>query len=287
MSKCNVAHLPKGVQCITAPNPSAMTGDGTNTYLFHGPSSFVLDPGPLMADHMAALQSAIAGPVKAILISHPHLDHSQNSRELAKLWNCPIWAFDPGPRIEDKVQGGMEFGIDLNFRCDRALGDGEVITNGAHRLEVLHTPGHFDTHIAFLSGDHAFTADLIFADTTTMIAPPEGDFLDFLTSLDRLDACNLTRLWPAHGRAITEPPTRIKEVKEHRLMRHQAILAALGPQNIALNALVAQIYKDIPPTLIPAATQTAMAHLLALQKQGKVALVHDNGEEIWIKRTDF
>ena len=49
------AELTAGVRRLVAPNPSMMTGPGTNTYLLGGSEVAVLDPGPAMDEHIGAI----------------------------------------------------------------------------------------------------------------------------------------------------------------------------------------------------------------------------------------
>jgi len=46
---------PDGVVRVRAPNPSALTLDGTNTYVVRG---WVVDPGPLIEEHVEAILAA-------------------------------------------------------------------------------------------------------------------------------------------------------------------------------------------------------------------------------------
>ena len=64
------------VRRIVAPNPSAMTGAGTNTYLVGREEVAVIDPGPDDPDHVAAILAAGAGRIRWILVTHTHPDHS-------------------------------------------------------------------------------------------------------------------------------------------------------------------------------------------------------------------
>ena len=50
------------VTCLLAPNPSAWTLDGTNTWFLQAPgslSSIVVDPGPADPRHLAAIASFV------------------------------------------------------------------------------------------------------------------------------------------------------------------------------------------------------------------------------------
>jgi glyoxylase-like metal-dependent hydrolase (beta-lactamase superfamily II) len=65
------------IRSLLAPNPSPLTGSGTNTWLVGATALAVIDPGPDSA-HLAAILAAI-GPgqhISHIFVTHAHRDHS-------------------------------------------------------------------------------------------------------------------------------------------------------------------------------------------------------------------
>ncbi|MGH8675710.1 MAG: MBL fold metallo-hydrolase, partial [Burkholderiales bacterium] len=68
--------LDRLVTRLTAPNPGVMTGPGTNTYLVGDKELAVIDPGPAIDDHVAAILAAGAGRIRWIVCTHTHVDHS-------------------------------------------------------------------------------------------------------------------------------------------------------------------------------------------------------------------
>src|SRR5215472_14907809 len=108
--------LPDGVQLVLAPNPSPMTGPGTNTYVVSaaGAPCAVIDPGPDHAGHLEAIVRAAAplGGVGAILVTHGHRDHDEGAAHLRALTGAPVLAWS--------AQGVPA--------TDRALADGERVT---------------------------------------------------------------------------------------------------------------------------------------------------------------
>jgi glyoxylase-like metal-dependent hydrolase (beta-lactamase superfamily II) len=70
--------LEPGLRRVLAPNPSPMTFRGTNTYLLGEGEVAVIDPGPALDAHRAAIRAALAPGerIGAILLTHSHLDHS-------------------------------------------------------------------------------------------------------------------------------------------------------------------------------------------------------------------
>jgi glyoxylase-like metal-dependent hydrolase (beta-lactamase superfamily II) len=83
--------LEPGIARVLAHNPSAFTYYGTQTYLLGTSELAIIDPGPDLPEHLDALEEAIAGrPVKAIVCTHTHRDHSPAARPLADRIGAPI-----------------------------------------------------------------------------------------------------------------------------------------------------------------------------------------------------
>ena len=86
-------------ECVLAPNANFMTLDGTNTWILRdGERSVVVDPGPLDDGHLDAVAEA-AGDVRAVLLTHGHLDHSEGARAFAERVGCGVRALDPEHRL--------------------------------------------------------------------------------------------------------------------------------------------------------------------------------------------
>jgi recombination protein RecT len=70
--------LLKHVARLTAPNPSLMTGPGTNTYIVGTAETgyLVIDPGPDVSAHLDRLIDYTGGDICAIICTHSHADHS-------------------------------------------------------------------------------------------------------------------------------------------------------------------------------------------------------------------
>ena len=85
------------VQLIRAPNPGPMTLDGTNTWVITDPEegAVVVDPGPAIEDHLAAIVAACAARLVTIVLTHRHLDHSEGAAMLAEQAGCDVRAADP------------------------------------------------------------------------------------------------------------------------------------------------------------------------------------------------
>lgn len=284
--------LEPDLRVLLAPNPSPMTGEGTNTYLLGRHRLIVIDPGPDDARHLAALRMAIGTtPVEAILVTHAHLDHSPLARPLAQATGAPVLAYGDAragrsARMEalaaQGLSGGGE-GVDASFRPDRCLPDDATLMHEGAPLRALWTPGHFGNHLCFAWRGAVFTGDHVMGWSSTFVSPPDGDIGAYMRALDRLEAAQARILYPGHGAPVTGPSARIQELRTHRRAREAAILAALAtPQTIP--ELVAQIYTDTPPALHRAAARNVFAHLIDLAERSLVSATPSLSVEAMFQR---
>jgi glyoxylase-like metal-dependent hydrolase (beta-lactamase superfamily II) len=264
--------LPAGVECVLAPNPSFLTGPGTNTYLVASAPQgcAVIDPGPDIPAHLArvAERAAELGGALAILITHGHPDHAEGAGALRRLTGAPVLAWS---REGTPV-------------ADQALGDAQVVTIGRRALRVLYTPGHRFDHLCFLLEDASvvFVGDLVAGIGTVVIAPPEGDLVEYLSSLRRLVQLDPAQLLPAHGPPIERPRALLEEYLTHREERERQVLAALADGPATVEAIVAGIYRDVDARLHPIAAHSVLAHLLKLEREGRVVRSPTNSApELW------
>ncbi|MBE9635491.1 MBL fold metallo-hydrolase [Salipiger mangrovisoli] len=269
--------LAPGLRRILAPNPSAMTYRGTNTYVLGTGALAVIDPGPLSEPHLAAILAAVAPGqhISHILVTHAHLDHSPLARPLAEATGAPVLAFGDAragrsalmQELADSGLAGGGEGVDAAFVPDIVLADGAVLAGDGWRIEALHTPGHFGNHLSFAWGDMLFSGDLVMGWASSLVSPPDGDLGAFMDSLARLRQRHWSRLLPGHGAPIDAPSARIDALRAHRLAREAAILERLatGPADAA--SLAAAIYQDTDPALLPAATRNVLAHLIDLTQR--------------------
>lgn len=274
------------LRVVLAPNPSPMTGPGTNSYLVGAGDLALVDPGPDDPRHLAALLRALrpGERIATILVTHAHADHSPLARQISAQAGAPVLAFGDaragrsarmaalGPDL-----GGGE-GVDAAFAPDRRLACGETVAGPGWQIAALHTPGHMGNHLCFRWGDVVFSGDHVMDWASTLVSPPDGDMTDYMASLDRLESAGARRLLPGHGAPVGQPTARIAALRAHRLDREAQILAALetGPADCV--ALAARLYTDTQAALQRAASRNVLAHLIDLQGRGLVAPVAPSGE---------
>ena len=270
-------NMTPGLRRILAPNPSAMTHMGTNTYLLGTQDIAVIDPGPEDGAHLDAILSALepGQRISHILVTHAHRDHSPLARQLAGRTGAPVLAFgDSGAGRSAVMQrlaaagclGGGE-GVDAGFAPDRCLADGETVDGDAWSLRALWTPGHFGNHMCFAWEDAIFTGDLVMGWASSLVSPPDGDAGAFINSCKRLRDLGSRILYPGHGLPVDAPADRLDWLIAHRGAREAAIVRCLadGPGTAA--SLAAAIYVDTPAHLMPAAQRNVLAHLIDLSER--------------------
>lgn len=272
----------EGVRRVTCPNPGPMTFTGTQTYLVGTGEVAVIDPGPEMPEHLAAIEAALAPGerIATLLVTHSHRDHSPGARALAARCGAPVLAYGPhGAGMSATMRrlagtaalGGGE-GADRAFAPDRCLADGERVTVGAVTLEALHTPGHLSNHMCFaLPGGVVFTGDTVMGWSSTLVSPPEGDMGAFMATLARLAARDDRLYLPGHGPPVEDPARVLADLTAHREARAGQIRAALARGPSTPEALAGAIYADLDPRLLPAAMRNVLATLIWLSERGEVA----------------
>ena len=262
-----------GIRRIVARNPSPFTFRGTGTYVVGEGEVAVIDPGPDLEEHIAALLEGLAGEqVTHILITHTHRDHSPAAKAVKSATGARTYGFGPhaGGR---RGEAGIEEGGDWDFAPDVTVSDGDEIAGRGWRFEAVHTPGHTSNHLCFALPEQRilFSGDHVMGWSTSVIAPPDGDMSAYMSSLDKLLARPDITYWPTHGPAITEPHPHVRAFVAHRREREAGILDCLarGPQSI--EAIVDKLYVGLGPGLHRAAGRSVHAHLLDLVARGLVA----------------
>jgi glyoxylase-like metal-dependent hydrolase (beta-lactamase superfamily II) len=256
------AEIASGVRRLVAPNPSMMTGPGTNTYLLGDDAVAVLDPGPAIPQHIDSIISKSAGPIRWILVTHTHPDHSPGVRLLARETGAEILGMPaPGGQHQDRT-----------FAATRVLADGDVLQTEEFRLYAVHTPGHASNHICYRHEQHnlLFTGDHVIDGSTVVIDPPDGNMRHYIDSLQRCKALACVALAPGHGDVIRDPDRAIDWIIDHRLQREAKVLAAMQANpGLSTHDLVPHVYKDIDPKLYSWAERSLLAHVLKLREEGQ------------------
>lgn len=259
----DVVQLSPRVRRIIANNPGAMTGAGTNTYLIGREELAVLDPGPADPLHVEAiLRAAGEVPIRWLVVTHTHPDHSPAAALLAQRTGAEL----VGCMLADD---GHQ---DRSFQADNPVRHGDLIPGNGFTLEAIATPGHVANHFCYLLREEGlvFTGDHIMGGSTVVIIPPSGDMADYLHSLARLRDYPIHRLLPGHGDVLEDPIGVIDGLIAHRKRREEKVLRVLrGRGELPLAELTPLVYDDVDQSLHTVAQASLWAHLLKLEKEGR------------------
>ncbi len=274
------------VRRVLAPNPSPYTFTGTQTYIVGaGAEVAVIDPGPddtgaaghadtNGAGHVEAILKAVGDArIVAIVCTHTHRDHSPASRPLQAATGAPIIGCAPLALVDDGPRADAAF--DADYLPDRVLTDGERLAGDGWTLEAVATPGHTSNHLCYsvVESGALFTGDHVMGWSTSVVSPPDGDMAAYMASLQKLYDREDRVLYPAHGPQIDNPRQLVRGMLGHRRQRERQILRLLeeaGPHVIP--AFVAAMYKGLDERLHGAAGRSVLAHLIDLERQGRVAV---------------
>jgi glyoxylase-like metal-dependent hydrolase (beta-lactamase superfamily II) len=149
--------------------------------------ALVVDPGGDVDSILAAIdQSGVT--VQRILLTHGHLDHAGGAAELAAILreragdSSAVPIEGPDERDLFLLQGieaqASGFGFTArNVTPDRWLHEGDSVTLGINRFDVLHCPGHTPGHIVFINhaARFALLGDVLFQGSVGRTDFPYGD----------------------------------------------------------------------------------------------------------------
>ncbi|MFI0989357.1 MBL fold metallo-hydrolase [Streptomyces exfoliatus] len=250
---------------VLAPNPSAMTLDGTNTWLLSEPGSelaVVVDPGPLDEGHLGrVIETAekLGKRVALTLLTHGHPDHAEGAGRFAELTGTAVRALDPALRLGDE-----------------GLGAGDVVSVGGLELRVVPTPGHTSDSLSFhLPADRAvLSGDTVLGRGTTIVAHPDGRLGDYLDSLRRLRSLTVDdgvhTVLPGHGPVLEDAQGVLEFYLAHRASRLAQVEAAVVSGHRTAAEVVAHVYADVDRSLWPAAELSVRAQLEYLRERGLI-----------------
>ena len=213
-----------------------------HTYVIGKPASkdlSLIDPG-LMGKggyKLGAIQDAGINleDIKRVIMTHIHLDHIGCLGEVRErmpwieLWLHALEANELEQGDERGIYGmdmfkGMaqgQYGLkdgDFSFQVDRKLEDGEALTIGGMRWEVLHIPGHSAGSIGLYDAENKvlIPGDVVYADHAIgRFDLHNASGAQHKSSLMRLGGLEVSILLPGHNRIVTElPPGYILETAE-------------------------------------------------------------------------
>jgi glyoxylase-like metal-dependent hydrolase (beta-lactamase superfamily II) len=230
---------------VRAPNPGPLTLSGTNTWVVGRGPTWIVDPGPLLDEHIERLSNAIdaRGGLGGVVLTHDHHDHAEAVQALRERYPAPLAA---GRGAVDILLGDhMRFGP----------------------FDAVATPGHSADHFALVADGACFTGDAVLGDGSVFISPYRGAMAGYLLALTRLRLReDFNVLCPGHGPPVWDAHAKLEEYVAHRIDRENSLITALGEGRRTIEELLEAVWPEVPEQLLPLATATLAAHLDKLEE---------------------
>jgi ribonuclease/clavin/mitogillin len=238
---------------------------GTNCYWVPDDGGlWLIDTGDGSQEALTAIregwQQQGAPPMRGILVTHWHRDHTGGAEALRVRWGAPVYAHRAElPQIARAVPG---------LRVD-PWPEGNTL-GGA---EVLHAPGHtrgqvnlwFPETRLLLSGDNVLGA------STSVVVPPDGHLRQYEATIRRLLSLGPAVIGPGHGPVVLDGARRLEYYLTHRREREEQILQLFRDRGSqSARELAEAIYAGEPPETIGAGTWMITGHLAALEEEGRL-----------------
>lgn len=284
-SEASIEHVTPHVWRVALPVDTLPPFDHTNAYLVvHGGVALLVDPGSAEPAAVGVVQRAMeqagARLLKGIVLTHTHHDHVDGVGPLraAAAAGAAFGGGGPPAVYAHTLEAPL-----LPSAWDVVhLSDGRRLTVGDVTVRCLHTPGHSPGHLTLLvetddgPPEMALAGDLVAAEGSVWVGVPDGDMQDYLRSLERIAAAQPARIGAGHGAVLTDPTTRLAELREHRLARERQVLDALADGPLGPAAITERIYPTVPEPVRELAEKSVLAHLVKLMRETKVVHLGDD-----------
>ncbi|MDQ3322332.1 MAG: MBL fold metallo-hydrolase [Acidobacteriota bacterium] len=275
----NFIELNRRVICVPVKTETLPPATHTNCFVVGREKFVVIDAAAKDETEQAKLFESVDSFIEkgfvceAIVVSHLHRDHTGGETVLQKHLRDK---FDL--RIPLSAHRLTAESLRGTVKIEKFIEDNEIFEltdkNGkSFELKALHTPGHARGHLAFYDQEFGFllSSDNVLSAGSVLIAPPEGNMIDYLNSLEKLkNLPNLKFLCGSHGAAVFDARGKIESFIAHRSERERKIIEAIENNAKSLSEIVEKVYTDISPDARALAEKSVEAHFEKLETEGKI-----------------
>ena len=155
-----------------------------NTYVLHDDTkeAIIIDPGNYSQREHEQLQEYIEKEglsIQYVVNTHPHVDHVAGNKWCVEHYHCPVYIHEKAMKIYQQTHIYCAvLGMEMEHCPEPAklLQEGDILTFGNQKLQVLYTPGHADGSICLYDESHkmVFVGDVLFAGSVGRTDLPTG-----------------------------------------------------------------------------------------------------------------
>lgn len=158
-----------------------------NCYLIEAEKELILIDCGGDGEQIVAEAKRIGKPIGAVLLTHGHADHIEGLNRVCEEYGCPVYIH----------RSDLEFLYNANYNLSKQIyrqpfvfegsatcfEGGDTLAVCGFEFDVIHTPGHTQGSVCFMSGENLFTGDTLFKDSVGNEFPPFGNFYQELESI--------------------------------------------------------------------------------------------------------
>jgi glyoxylase-like metal-dependent hydrolase (beta-lactamase superfamily II) len=171
--------------------------------------ALVVDPGDDISDIESRLREHNL-TVKAIVITHAHIDHIGGAHKLKQRTGAPVYMNGSDEPLYDHIDMQAAWlGVETPERTtiDTPARDGDTIRLGETEFHILHTPGHTpgSTCLWIAAESKLVAGDTLFRESIGRTDLPGGESRKILRSIHEklFTLPEETIVFPGHGPATT------------------------------------------------------------------------------------
>lgn len=186
-----------------------------NTYILWDETleCLIIDPGNANASEHKQLRDFISEKKlkpQRLILTHAHIDHINGNKYVWDTYGLlPEVHKEDVYFIERHAVSGAMYGltVDPSPMAEKFIEEGDVISFGNSKLQVVHTPGHAPGHVTFYNKDEGFmiSGDVLFYGSIGRYDLPMGNLETLLSSIKNklFPLGDAMKVYSGHGPSTT------------------------------------------------------------------------------------